>query len=137
MKKNTFVVSALAAVLGLALAGAPVTVKAQTTSTTTPTAAPATAPATATTGTSTAAKAKKASKYTSYTGTLKSLDATSAVVTAKTGDITLTVDATTTFHVNKKKAAATDFAAGDTVTGSYATNADGSFTAHSINKKKK
>ncbi len=135
MKKNTFVVSALAAVLGLALAGAPVTVKAQAATTS---AAPATATATSTTGTSTAPKAaKKASKYTSYTGTLKSLDATSAVVTAKTGDITLAIDATTKFHVNKKTAAATDFAAGDTVTGSYATNADGSFTAHSINKKKK
>ncbi len=132
--KNTFVTSALVAVLGLALAGAPVTVKAQAASTT---AAPATAPTTSTTGTSTAAKApKKKSQYTPFTGTLKSLDASSAVVTTKKGDVTLTVDATTGFHVNKKKAAATDFAAGDTVTGSYATNADGTFTAHNINKKK-
>ena len=131
--KNTFIASAFAAVLGLALAGAPVTVKAQTSTT----AAPATAPATATTGTSTAVKASKKSKYTAYAGTLKSLDASSAVVTTSSGDVTLAIDATTKFHVNKKKAAATDFAVGDSVTGSYATNSDGTFTAHSINKKKK
>ena len=128
--KNTFAVTALAAVLGLALAGVPVTLKAQSTNAAP---APATAPATSTT-----AKASKKTKYTQYSGTLKTLDAASAVVTTKSGDITLAIDATTTFHVNKKKAAATDFAVGDSVTGSYATGADGTtLTAHTINKKKK
>jgi hypothetical protein len=130
--KNTFIVSALAAVLGLALAGVPVSVKAQSTNAA-PAAAATTAPAS--TPSAAATSTKKKSKYTQYAGTIKSLSASSAVVTTKKGDITLAVDATTTFKVNKKKAAATDFATGDSVTGSYATNADGTFTAHSINKK--
>jgi hypothetical protein len=127
--KNTFITSALVAVLGFALASAPVTSKAQTTPT-------QTTAATSTGSTTPSKPAKKKSEYTAFSGTLKSLDATSAVVTTKKGDVTLAVDASTGFHVNKKKAAATDFAAGDAVTGSYATNADGSFTAHNINKKK-
>lgn len=117
--------SALAAILGLALACAPVTSHAQSTN----------APS-ATTATGTTTPSKKKSKYTQYAGTLKALSAASATVTTKTGDITLTIDSTTNFHVNKKKAASTDFAVGDSVTGSYAKNADGTLTAHSLNKKK-
>jgi uncharacterized protein YdeI (BOF family) len=131
--KNTFVVTAFAAVLGFALASAPVTVKAQSTN-----AAPANAPATATTGTSTAAKApKKKSSYTQIPkgATISAIDASSVTLTTTKGDLKLAIDDKTGFSVDKKKSAVTDFAVGDKVTGSYATNADGTFTAHNIRKK--
>ncbi len=124
--KNIVLSSALVAVLGFALASAPVTAQAQSTNATSAT-APATAPV---------KKAKSKSAFTQYKGTLKAISDTSATVTTATGDITLAIDKTTTFKVAKKKAAATDFAVGDAVTGSYATNPDGTFTAHSIHTKK-
>jgi hypothetical protein len=122
--KITFLTPALVAVLGFALAGAPVTVKAQTSTNATAPAAPST----------TSTKTKSA--FTPYKGTISAIDATSVTVTTKKGDLKLAIDATTTFEVSKKKAAATDFAVGDKVTGSYATGADGTtLTAHSLHKK--
>ena len=121
--KLTFITPALVAVLGFALASAPVTVKAQTTST-----APAAAPAPS-------KPAKEKSDLTPYKGTISAIDASSVTVTTKKGDLKLAIDATTKFEVSKKAAAATDFAVGDKVTGSYATGADGSLTAHSLHKK--
>jgi hypothetical protein len=113
MKITSF--SALVAIVALAFAGATVTAQAQTNATT------ATAPA--------PAKAKTKSAKTPYAGTLSAIDATSATVTTTKGDLK------TNFAVDKKKAAATDFATGDKVTGSYTTGADGSLTAASIHKK--
>jgi Cu/Ag efflux protein CusF len=109
------------AIVALAFAGATVTAQAQTNATT------ATAPA--------PAKAKTKSAKTPYAGTLSAIDATSATVTTTKGDLKLAIDAKTKFAVDKKKAAATDFATGDKVTGSYTTGADGSLTAASIHKK--
>ena len=122
--KITFLTPALVAVLGFALASAPVTVKAQTATNATTPAAPSTAP-----------KTKEKSEFTEYKGTISAIDATSVTVTTKKGDVKLMVDATTKIEVSKKKAAITDFAVGDKVTGSYATGADGSLTAHSLRKK--
>ncbi len=130
--KHIFTSSALVAVLGFVLAGAPVSVHAQSTN-----AAPATASTdTSTPPAATPKKKKGKSQFTAYTGTLKALSDTSATVTTSKGDITLAIDATTKFQVAKKAAKASDFAVGDAVTGSYATGADGSLTAHSIHKKK-
>jgi hypothetical protein len=123
--KITFLTPALVAVLGLALASIPVTVHAQTATNATAPAAPSTAPK----------KEKKKSDKTQYEGTLSALDATSATVTTKKGDVKLVIDEKTEFKVNKKAAKATDFAVGDKVTGSYVTGADGTLTAHSIHKK--
>jgi hypothetical protein len=80
-----------------------------------------------------AAKAK--SSYTPYSGTISAIDATSVTVTTKKGDLKLAIDTTTKIEVSHKKAAVTDFAVGDKVTGSYATGADGTLTAHSLHKK--
>ena len=119
--------TALAAVLGLALCGT--AVNAQTTN------APA---ATTTAPAPTAATPKAKSSYTSYPkgATITSISDTSVVLNTSKGPLTLAIDAKTTIQVNKKKAAVTDFAAGDAVTGSYVTNADGTLTAHSLRKKK-
>jgi hypothetical protein len=128
--KNTFVITALAAILGLALASAPVTVQAQTTPTQTP--------AATSTGSTTPSKpAKKKSAYTQIPkgSTISAISATSVTLKTAKGDLTLAINDKTGFAVDKKKSAASDFAAGDTVTGSYATNADGTFTAHNIRKK--
>jgi hypothetical protein len=134
MKINHFI-PALAAVLGLALASAPVTVKAQTTN-----AAPATTATTAP-APSTADKAgkKKKGDYTQIPkgATISAIDASSVTLTTAKGDLKLAIDASTGFAIGKKKDKATvaDFAAGDAVTGSYATAADGTMTAHNIRKK--
>jgi hypothetical protein len=133
--KITFLTPALVAVLGFALASAPVTVKAQTATNATTNAAAPTAPAASTPTPSTATKAKAKSPYTQYKGTISAIDATSVTVTTKKGAVKLAVDTTTTIEINHKKAAITDFAAGDTVTGSYTTGADGTLTAHSLRKK--
>jgi len=77
--KITIITPALVAVLGLALAGAPMTSKAQSTN-----AAPAAAPA--------PAKAKSA--FTPYKGKISAIDASSVTVTTKKGDLKLTLDAT-------------------------------------------
>lgn len=119
--KITLLTPALAAVLGLALASAPVTVQAQSTN-----AAPAVASATST-------------KKIPYKGEITTLDASSVTVKgAKT--LTLAITADTKFGLKDGKtldpAAATDFAVGDKVTGSYIKNADGTLTAASVHKKK-
>ena len=128
--KNTFITSALVAVLGFALASAPVTIKAQTTPTQTT--------AATTTGSTTPSKpAKKKSAYTPFPkgSTISAIDATSVTLKTAKGDLKLAIDAKTGFQVDKKKAAATDFAVGDAVTGSYSTGDDGSMTAHNVRKK--
>jgi len=128
--KNIIVAPAFAAVLGLALACAPVTLKAQTTPTSTP--------AATSTGSTTPSKpAKKKSAYTPFPkgAKISAMDATSITLTTTKGDLKLAIDDKTGFAVDKKKSAATDFAVGDVVTGSYATNADGTFTAHNVRKK--
>jgi hypothetical protein len=91
-------------------------------------AAPSTAPKD--TAATTAPKEKPA--YTPYKGAISAIDASSVTVTTKKGDVKLAVDTTTIIEVGKKKAALTDFAVGDKVTGSYAT---GAMTAHSLRKK--
>ena len=111
--------SALAAILGLALIGT--TVNAQTN------AAPATSTATSAT--------KEKGDFTQYKGKVSAVDASSVTVTTASGDLKLVVDDTTKVQVSKKKAAITDFAVGDAVTGSYTKNADGTLTAHSLRKK--
>jgi ribosomal protein L19 len=130
MKLN-LISPALAAIVGLAIASAPLTASAQSTN-----AAPM---STSTTGTTAAvapkAKEKSKSSYTAYSGTLSALDATSVTVTTKKGDLKLMVDSTTMVQVDKKKAEFSSFAVGDKVTGSYATGADGTMTAHSLRKK--
>jgi Domain of unknown function (DUF5666) len=118
--------SALAAILGLALVGTPITAKAQTATNATSPAAPSTAPK---------VKEKKKGDVTQYEGSISAIDATSVTVTTKKGDLKLALDAKTQYKVDKKKSAATDFAVGDKVTGSYSTGADGSLTAHSLHKK--
>jgi hypothetical protein len=123
--KTTLLSTALAVVLVLASSGT--AALAQTNTMATP-AAPTT---------STAKKAKSA--YTQYPkgSTITSISATSVVLNTSKGALTLVIDASTKIEVNKKKAAVTDFAAGDAVTGSYATGADGTLTAHSLRKKTK
>jgi hypothetical protein len=122
--KPTLLSTALAAVLVLALSGT--AAFAQTNTMATP-AAP----------TTTVKKAKSA--YTAYPkgSTITSISATSLVLNTSKGALTLVIDASTKIEVNKKKAAVTDFAVGDAVTGSYATGADGTLTAHSLRKKTK
>jgi Domain of unknown function (DUF5666) len=131
--KLTSLKPALVAVLGLALAGALVTVKAQT-----PTAAPAastneqvpakTPPATAT-----------ATKKTPYKGKITAIDASSVTVQGAKAPMTLAVTADTKFQFGTSKkntpATAADFAVGDSVTGSYLKNADGTMTAETVRKK--
>jgi len=113
--------SALAAILGFALIGAPVTAKAQATNDASTPSAPA---------------AKKAKgDYTQYKGTISAIDASSVTVTTSKGDVKLAIDDKTKFAVDKKASTAADFAKGDEVTGSYKTAADGTLTAHTVHKK--
>jgi hypothetical protein len=131
--KNTFITSALVAVLGFALASAPVTVKAQTTPTQTP--------AATSTGSTTPSKpAKKSGKTAIPKGsTITAISASSATLKTASGDLTLVVTPDTKFQFGtaKKNTPATvaDFAAGDTVTGSYLKNADGTNTLATLRKK--
>ncbi len=122
---------AFVAVLGLALAGALVTVKAQTTNAA-PAASPSeqvpdkTAPATAT-------------KKTPYKGKITAIDASSVTVKGAKGPMTLAITADTKFQFGTSKkntpATAADFAVGDSITGSYLKNADGTMTAETVRKK--
>ena len=114
--KSSLLKSALVAVAGLALC-APLVVNAQTAAATP---APAAAPST------------KAAKPTSYKGTVKSIDASSRVVTTSTGDLTLAIDATTKVKNDDKKAAITDITVGEKVTGSYTKDDTGAMTAYSV-----
>ena len=125
--------SALVAMLGIALAGAPVSVQAQTTNT-----APAAAPAD--TSTAPKVKEKKKNDNISYSGSVTAISSSSITVTTAKGPLTLAIDSTTKFMkigADKKKtpAASTDFAVGDKVTGSYKKADDGTMTAASVHKK--
>jgi hypothetical protein len=118
--KITLLTPALVAILGLALAGAPVTAQAQT-STNSPV---ATAPA----------KATKPAKI-NYTGSITAIDAASVTVASTKKTLTLAITPTTKFNKDKTAATLADFAVGDKVTGSYSTDATGAMTANSLNKK--
>jgi hypothetical protein len=126
--KLTLPTPAFAAILGLALAGAPVTLQAQTqaaaapVATTTP--APATKPAT---------KPKK----TEYSGTLTAIDPTASTITVTTKKSTRTIAIASTTKIKKDKKPATlaDFTVGIKVTGSYTTDASGKLTAYSLYTK--
>jgi hypothetical protein len=118
--KNTLLISALVAILGLAFSGAPVTAQ-------TPAATPAPAPA--------PAKTKAKSDKTPYKGDITAIDATSVTVAEKSTTLTLAIAPTTKFEKDKKKATLADFVVGDAVTGSYTKDATGAMTAFSLHKK--
>jgi len=117
--KFTSKIAAVVAVMGLALACAPVSLQAQT---------PAAAPAPAKT-----AKAKPVE----YSGNLTAIDAAASTITVSNGSkvLMLVVAPTTKFKVDKKAATLADFAVGDKVTGSYTTDEAGKTTAYSLHKK--
>jgi hypothetical protein len=116
---------ALVAILGLALAGAPVTAQAQTSTNS----APATAAAA-----STPAKVTKTAKV-PYKGSITAIDASSVTVANTKETLTLAITPKTTFKKDKVVATLADFAVGDKVTGSYTKDATGALTANSIHKK--
>jgi hypothetical protein len=123
--KISLLTPALVAILGLALAGVPITAQAQTSTNS----APATAAAA-----STPAKVTKATKI-RYTGSITAIDATSVTVANSTKSLTLAITPTTTFKKDGVVATVADFAVGDKVTGSYSTDATGALTANSLHKK--
>ena len=125
--KITLLTPALAAILGLALAGAPVTAQAQTTTNSTTAAAPvpAAAPSPAT------VKVKKPR----FKGSITSIDATSVTVANTKKTLTLAITPTTNFKKDGDVATLADFAVGDKVSGSYSTDATGAMAANSLNKK--
>jgi hypothetical protein len=132
--KITLPITALAAVLGLALAGAPVTVQAQTSTTAPATTAPATtAPATTAAAPATApAKAKP----TRFGGILTAVDTTgnTITITDKTKAArTFSIAPTTKITKDKKPATLADFTVGEKVGGSYSTDATGAMTATTLN----
>ena len=117
--KITLLTPALVAILGLALAGAPVTAQAQTSTNTTDAAG------------SVATKAKKIP----YKGSITAIDATSVTVAGKDKTLTLAITPKTKFKKDKEMATVADFAVGDKITGSYSTDDAGAMTANSIHKK--
>src|ERR1700683_3487965 len=119
--KNTLLTSAVVAIVGLALVGAPVTAQAQT---------PATTPASTSTPSS-----KKKSADTPYKGSITAIDASSVTVASTSKTLTLAITPKTKFKKDKAKATAADFAGGDAVTGSYTTDDSGALTAVSLHKK--
>jgi hypothetical protein len=123
--KITLPISALAAVLGLALAGASLPLNAQTTPATPAPTAPAPA---------TAVKTAKA-KATKYSGTLTAIDAASFTISDKTlAARTFAITAATKIKKDGKAATVADFKVGDKVGGSYTTDATGALTATSLNE---
>lgn len=128
--KNILLTPALVAILGIALAGAPVTAQAQTPAPATTTAAPAAV-------TTAPAKVKKAKKGTpiEYKGSITAIDASSVTVASTAKTLTLAIAPTTKYLKDKKKATLADFAVGDSVTGSYTADATGALTAYSLHKK--
>ena len=114
--KNTLLITALVAILGLAFTSS--TVSAQSTN-----APAATAPA------------KSKAAKTPYKGSITAIDATSVTVASSAKTLTLAIAATTKFAVDKKPATAAEFAVGDAVTGSYTKDAAGALTAASVHKK--
>jgi len=114
--KPSLLKSALVAVVGLALC-APLALNAQTTA-----AAPAPA----------AAPSTKAAKPTAYKGVVKSIDASSLVVTTSKGDLTLAIAATTKVKNDDKTAEISVITVGEKVTGSYTKDDTGALTAYSV-----
>jgi len=114
--KITLPISALAAVLGLALASAPVTVQAATTTPAAP--APAAAP-----------------KATKYSGTLTAVDTTANTITISDKTLaprTFTITPATKIKKDGKVATLADFKVGDKVGGSYTGTAP-ALTATTLN----
>jgi hypothetical protein len=104
---------------------------------------PATNPAPAATTTpaaaptpSTPAKTSKKSAKTPYSGKITALSSTSVTVSGAK-ELTLAITGATKYEKDKKKATFADFAVGDSITGSYTTDATGALTASSIHKKTK
>ena len=132
--KNPLLTPALAAILGLALAGVPVTVHAQnavTTGTTTASEPVTTAAPVTTTAPTTTTKPVKPKK-TNYGGTLTAIDATASTITVQSSKnkLDLVIASTTIITRDKKPALLTDFVVGTRVTGSYTTDATtGTMTA--------
>ena len=122
--KITLLTPALVAILGLALAGAPVTAQAATSTNSAAASAPAKA---------TEKKTKPAD--TQYKGSLTAIDATSVTVANTEKTLTLAITPKTTFKKDKVVATLADFAVGDKVTGSYTKDATGAMTANSLHKK--
>ena len=119
--KITILTPALAALLGFALASAPVTAQAQTSTNMT------TAPA---------APAKAKTNKVNYHGSITAIDTTANTITVlstskKEGDKTLvlTIDAATKIKRDKEAATLADFKVGEKVTGSYVVEAAGTMTA--------
>lgn len=132
LMKLNLITPAFAAILGLALAGAPASVQAQTTPATAPvtTAAPAATPAPAATKPTKPAKA--ASKE--FGGKVTAIDPTTETVTvqSKKKNLTLAISSTTKIKKNKKAATLADFTIGEKVSGHYTTDAAGKMTATSL-----
>jgi hypothetical protein len=122
--KITLLTPALVAILGLALAGAPVTAQAQTSTNS----VAATAPV------KVKAKTTKPADIT-YKGSITAIDATSVTVANTDKTLTLAITPKTTFKKDKVVATLADFAVGDKVTGSYTKDATGAMTANSLHKK--
>jgi hypothetical protein len=112
---------ALVAILGLALAGVPMTAQAQTS--TNAASAAATAPA------------PKPAKPHQLGGSITAIDASSVTVASTKKTLTLAITPSTTFKKDKLAATLADFAVGDKVNGSYTKDASGAMTANSLNKK--
>ncbi len=120
--KITLPITALAAILGLALAGVPVSVQAQTPAAATTTAASTAAPA--------------AAKKTKYSGILTAVDATANTVTIgnKTeAPKTLSITSATKIKKDGKIATLADFKVGDKVGGSFIVDASGKMAAVTLN----
>jgi hypothetical protein len=111
---------ALVAILGLALAGAPVITQADTSTNSAP---------------DTSAPAPVKAKKTPFKGSITAIDAASVTVVSKEKTLTLAITPKTTFKKDKAPATLADFAVGDKVTGSYSTDASGAMTANSLHKK--
>jgi hypothetical protein len=127
LMKITLLTPALVAILGLALAGAPITAQAETSTNSTT----AVVPAPAATTPPTTVKAKK----TRFKGSITAIDATSVTVANTKKTLTLAITPDTKFKKDNDPATLADFAVGDKVTGSYSTDATGAMTANSLNKK--
>ena len=117
--KITLLTPALVAILGLALAGAPVTAQAQT----------------STNSTADTAPAPKAAKKPHFMGSITAIDASSVTVASAKKTLTLAITPKTIFKKDKAPATQADFAVGDKVSGSYSKDASGTMTANAINKK--
>jgi ribosomal protein S1 len=118
--KITLLTPALVAILGFALASAPITAQAQSTTDSTSTAAP---------------EKKDKAKKTPFMGSITAIDSSSVTVASKEKTLTLAITPETKFKKDKEEATLADFAVGDKVTGSYSKDESGGMTANSLHKK--